>query len=452
MNKQVHRSVFELGGKSVPGILTLNGSKSALELWSTEYFHVKAGHVRGTTKDAKCVTIIDCLESSPKHTFVGESGAYNANVTFHLATVGQQHVDADDECILAVAIGFDELKSITRDRKIGPFGVIHDPDPDIVQGLRTHRPKWQPEVKDHPTVVYFGGDSIVLSETPTDIGAVSFNRGLTGSIGDGIQLKDDPTTTIAFDSPLTVRAAQERMEVLRFFLGLLIGFLPTVEYARLATSLKEPRAGRSYSDIDLELHTPMAHVLSKEDLAQNRAGRALLDCEGQQRREELSNVMGNWFRRNANDERWRANWRFLGSFLRGRSYSIDRIIAAANMFDLLPKDDWPPKLKNLKKKVKCKAKPVLKYIDSGILPKLDEVIDHAVDCRNHYVHGNQARLDYEAGNVLAFLTDTLEFVFGVSELIECGWDAEILAKLQPNDHPFAAYVSTYESSIDGSGI
>ena len=54
------------------------------------------------------------------------------------------------------------------------------------------------------------------------------------------------------------------------------------------------------------------------------------------------------------------------------------------------------------------------------------MIDHAIDCRNHYVHGNPAKLDYES--VLDFLTNTLEFVYGVSELIECGWDSQHLAK------------------------
>lgn len=39
------------------------------------------------------------------------------------------------------------------------------------------------------------------------------------------------------------------------------------------------------------------------------------------------------------------------------------------------------------------------------LPRLEEVVDHAVDCRDHYFHGNPTKLDYDRFHTRAFLTD-----------------------------------------------
>ncbi len=448
MNKQVHHGIFNLNQWKVPGILCLKARKSTFELWSDEFFRVAAGVVHGTTTDAKSVSILDCLESIPGSAHAEGRKAYSANVTFHLATVGNRHLDADIESILAIRFGFDELKSITRGT--GPLGIIQNPDPRIVESLRTHRPEWASEVKEGATVLYFGGDTLVLPAILTEIGEVSFNRGLTGTIGDGIRLEDNPMVTIAFGSPVTIHTASDHMEMLRFFLGLLVGHLPTVKRAWVAHSYMQPSSGESYLDFSVELHKPLAHVLNKEDLTQFRIGFSLLDCRDESQRNQLSMVMTNWFRRNTDPERQHANWRFLKCFMQSRSYSTDRIIAAANMFDLLPKNDWPsPQMKDLRKKVRSKAKLILKVIGDQYLPKLNEVIDHAVDCRNHYVHGNQAKLDYDA--TMPFLTNTLEFVYGTSELIECGWDARRLTKLQSHNHPFVSYLKCYKSDIDCIG-
>jgi hypothetical protein len=62
-------------------------------------------------------------------------------------------------------------------------------------------------------------------------------------------------------------------------------------------------------------------------------------------------------------------------------------------------------------------------------PEITMVTDEAVNCRNYYVHGGEPRLDYnrEFGAVI-FFTDTLEFVFAASDLIEAGWDFQAWIK------------------------
>jgi hypothetical protein len=42
---------------------------------------------------------------------------------------------------------------------------------------------------------------------------------------------------------------------------------------------------------------------------------------------------------------------------------------------------------------------------------------------NYYMHGGDAHFDYQQHfDVFVFLTETLEFIFAASELVECGWD------------------------------
>lgn len=77
--------------------------------------------------------------------------------------------------------------------------------------------------------------------------------------------------------------------------------------------------------------------------------------------------------------------------------------------------------------------------------ELDE--DAAVDLRNMCVHGStlsSTSRERLQGPAIVFLTDTLEFVFCVSDLVESGWDIETWHREQKStNHPFAAYLRSY---------
>ena len=65
--------------------------------------------------------------------------------------------------------------------------------------------------------------------------------------------------------------------------------------------------------------------------------------------------------------------------------------------------------------------------------------------RNHYVHGSEASYDYRAdGDALFFFTSTLEFVFGASELIECGWE---IANWIGGSHAFAELLRSWAPRV-----
>jgi hypothetical protein len=59
-------------------------------------------------------------------------------------------------------------------------------------------------------------------------------------------------------------------------------------------------------------------------------------------------------------------------------------------------------------------------------------------------------MDYEKNfDQVSFFTDTLEFVFAASDLIECGWNATLWSqKMSSLSHPFDRFLKTYSSALE----
>lgn len=76
-----------------------------------------------------------------------------------------------------------------------------------------------------------------------------------------------------------------------------------------------------------------------------------------------------------------------------------------------------------------RATVVLDHFGEDKLAHLVEDIRLAVQCRNYYTHGpgdakTDDAIDFSNYDVVGFLTETLEFIYGMSELLLCGWDSD----------------------------
>ncbi|HEY5056086.1 MAG TPA: HEPN domain-containing protein [Acidobacteriaceae bacterium] len=103
---------------------------------------------------------------------------------------------------------------------------------------------------------------------------------------------------------------------------------------------------------------------------------------------------------------------------------------------------------SLKQKVRHRAQ-IITAAAADKFPSLDFVCDRAIECRNYFVHGSSFRfqLEHPSSNQ-SFLTDTLEFVFTASELIEAGWDIKrFLDTPTSMSHPFGTYRVRYKESL-----
>jgi hypothetical protein len=102
----------------------------------------------------------------------------------------------------------------------------------------------------------------------------------------------------------------------------------------------------------------------------------------------------------------------------------------------------------LKHKIRHRARITLEPCGDRF-PELLLVTDEAVNCRNYYVHGSSQAFDYDRNfDAVVFFTDTLEFVFATSELIEAGWDMKAwIAHGTSMTHPFGRYWGTYRDRL-----
>jgi hypothetical protein len=103
---------------------------------------------------------------------------------------------------------------------------------------------------------------------------------------------------------------------------------------------------------------------------------------------------------------------------------------------------------SLKRKIRHRAQLIVDTVGERF-PSLFDVTDEAVNCRNHYVHGGESRFDYNREfNTVVYFTETMEFVFAASDLIEAGWDAKTWNETSMTlGHPFASYRSKYMENL-----
>lgn len=94
----------------------------------------------------------------------------------------------------------------------------------------------------------------------------------------------------------------------------------------------------------------------------------------------------------------------------------------------------------LKRKIRERAR-VIQLAIGEELPDFEIVLDLAVECRNRFVHGTDAKLTYEQNlEFMSFFTRALQFVFAASDLADCGWDLQKWSSgTSGGGHPFAHF-------------
>jgi hypothetical protein len=302
-----------------------------------------------------------------------------------------------------------------------------------------------------PQILYFTGNRTIFAAN-TVLGLITASHNPSRNLGgpNGVRLKNTISVAVEFSEPVLFREAMTRAAALRDYLGMLVGRPQNI--LNLAVRLV-PAVGtlgllRVYWSMPPEREPP-----HEED--RPHPADVLIDAVGDPK--GFSNVVANWFQEH--EDRREARFRFFGCFAEQNYYTVDRLVAAANMFDILPAAAVPGDVEltedevrardearklfralptsierasvlgvlgrmgksTLKRKIRHRAKYLLQEA-GGQFPEMEMVCDEAVNCRNFYVHGTDPIFDYEAhSEIRGFFTDTLEWVFAASELIEAGW-------------------------------
>jgi hypothetical protein len=479
--KGKHAGTFNISADhNIFGELTINGSKSKLRLHSSESFPTHQIPDRCTTgilHNLTKVSLIDCVTPRvPGHSSGPKGKYYFARIFPHYVILGDQFIHPNDPAVIEVVIYLDDALTLFCD--LDAFGAVFDAEPIVQQILEK-----EPYRKDRRTgpnahIFYYAGHNEIVS-TETAIGrvVVEHRPQIRGGSNRGL-LRDKIAVSLRFQSPVLFHEAIRRAGRIIDYMGLLVGRSQNLTGLYLGT--KESLHTHSLLTVHWVMYRKRT---SKGANGKPSSYDVLLD--GVREPDQFASVTASWLER---QELWHdARWRFFNSYSEERHYDINRLVASANMFDILPQSAVPSdnplssemitaqetcrKLfrelqesperssvlnalgrlgkSSLKRKVQHRAN-MLRDQAGEFFADLVRVSDAAVNCRNFYVHGTPGAFDYERNfDMVIFFIDSLEFVFAVSDLIEAGWDFGCWLKQGSSmTHPFGRYKVDYRANLN----
>ena len=477
-------------GRRITGQLKLKKGdildSNVVSIADDEFFHVPEGGSLHGVSEAGIVSVLDCIRGGTLgSTSWADFTIHHEDLSFRYALFEMRHVAIDEECIRGIQFTLEgtDASVFMRD-KLEKFGHLHDPDETILDAIERTRPKYLKGefVKGKAMVSYFTGHWDFLPRFETVLGTVHVGRLMQiGSFGR--TMEDTPRFTIEFDQhPATLERAWEKMRQIRQFFTWMMGYAPSWKDVLVFTSRMNDDGSRRDTDGELEVFAPNEW----EEVAYGaRQYGTLIDAS--RHPDHFVDVMQKWLQRNSNARRKSANARFSSCFPGTASRVFeDGIVSAANTFDLLPEEDKPDaeplpdsvldiladasmkakgcmppgaqrddvlsglglirRNKRLRHIVEYRAEIVPNHFGKDRLKHLKRIIGFAVKCRNFYTHGPGVQdmdgIDYADFEVVLFLTETLEFVYGASELLLCGWHPARSAR--DDWHPLHGYIKSYD--------
>jgi ApeA N-terminal domain 1/Apea-like HEPN len=469
-------------GREVLGELTLLGPKTSLYLHDKDEFSTQAipnQYIKGILHDLTKISLIKCVTmSGPGYADRGADKYHFSTVFPHFVAYGDSHIEPDEKKISKVHFATDDLTTLFYD--FDAFGFLFDAHPFIETIANANAYGRNIITGPDPQILYFTGKREIFS-ADTSLGRVSAShnpRHLYLGGPEGVGLKNTIFVTIEFTQPAAFEESLVPVSVLLRYLEVLVG-RPQALLA-LELEIESPNQTSTTLRVYWSMY-PKSDPARKEE--KPHPSDVLLD--GVRQPTEFSRVLANC---RAREQAWRdARFRFSSCFANQNRYTIERLIETANMFDILPPTAVPSDVPvsreleaagessreaflrlpisperdsvlsalgrigkaSLKRKIRHRAGIILARLRERF-PELYTVTDQAVDCRNHYVHGGPPKFDYNANfHAVTFFTDTLEFVFAASDLVEAGWDIKTWNAVGTvMSHPFSRLRVNYANHLN----
>lgn len=458
------------------GELTLAGKDTTLVLHSShaplvEFVYIPPALMHGTTVDHQKVSLVRCVGLSAPSSRVGRRQSHSAILFPNCVLIGDEHL-RDESRILGASFSLQYAHALFYDFFV--FGESLHPQQFITDLLRSNFPDQKAiEVGARPQVHYYTGKELLL-EAETCLGAVSVKHRAAWTLPSprGIHVPSAIRFDVTFAAPLSLDDSLATLTRVVNFFDLLAGGRQLVEDLAVRLDSASRRAR------DLTVYRPHQEVAATDSTRRQSRDSLMpyMNCK-----DGIGAVMQRWIAKG--DEWEQARSRFFDVFSMGNSYTIDRLVAGANMFDLLPTSAVPASVlltsevrdatktckqifkalpdsmekqdvlgaldrvgrSFLRHKIRHRAKVVIDAVGDRV-PRLMELTDEAVKCRNHFVHGSRGSFDYVKNfHAVTYLCDTLEFVFGCSDLVEAGWDMRGWGA-GSGGHPFSNYLHSYPTA------
>jgi ApeA N-terminal domain 1 len=471
---------FKIGNDPIFGELTIDGPKTNLYLQSEKDFLPSADGdrtIHGALQDKRNVTLIDCNIPLLAGTSSSQKGSYSfTNIFPHHVVIGESRVYPHKKTVSGISWRLDDTHLAFYD--FDAFGTSLNPTKFIKPILAENEKKIGRKIKigTRPQIQYFSGRLIPFS---CDVGFGKFtvlhDFGSTFGGTSGVWMNNKMQCVVEFRPATDFHSALQKIYEISTFLGVVVGRPQNMDGIRLKLA-RQPK-GHRWLEVIPSLPTKRN---GRESVFGVGPSDVLLD--GIRRQTEFSKVLRQWLDDNRQYEASRG--RFWDSFKKQSYHDADRIIAAANMFDVIPSFVFSEKIEladeflgaidaskklfekqpetqqrgdilgalsrlskqNLKPKIKHWAADIDRSSDG--YEYLDYVIDRAVECRNFFVHGSGPEFDYSKNIILVkFLTTALELCYVFPQFIKAGWDWKHWKSESGSMHPFGDFTYYYGQNL-----
>lgn len=464
-------------GQCRVGHLHINGEETLLKIHSDQkiYLQENSCTVTGTSYSGDHITLINCFSpSSGTRSFKNEKSRHHIDIFPHYIAIGRGHLSPNENTVKKIHFSTIDISTLFYD--FDAFNHVIDSQSVIDVILQQNRKIRPIETGEYPEVMYFTGKFNIISiDTPS--GRVTVDHRPRSGMGgpDGVYIKNRITITYEPKQPIDFQSALNRASVISHFLSSVAGRTQGIKDIEITTT---------------ELINGQSLVLSVEpsykekdgsEIEQHRPHPGDIPLDPIQHKAEFEEVFINWITKH---ETWRpARQRYIDCMRKENRYSADRLVAAANMFDILPSDATPntnaisPEMEaarkacidilrntpqsidrnaalsalgrlgqpSLPKKVKHRIAVIANKLP-GRFTELELVAGVAVKCRNYFVHGSLDGIEYsDIEKFLPFLTNSLEFIFLASDFIDSGWDApRWFSEPHGGGHSFCRFTAEYQ--------
>lgn len=337
LRRSKHAGEFTLApGEAIHGELTVAGPESTLYLYARHEFQTHAKlhqYITGVLQDLTKVSLIDCLTTLvPGHGSRGSENYYFAGVFPHFVVHGDSYLARDEKTITNIHFAVDDATTLFYD--FDAFGFLLNAKPFIDQIAAANPIGRKIATGPEPQILYFTGRKEIFA-AETLIGRVSAShnpRHTTLGGPSGVGLRNTIFLTIEFPAPVVFDQSIRYMDAVLRFLEILAGRpqnLVTIHVA-LESAQQTP--------LVLNVYWSMQPKHERRRGAEKPHSSDVL-LEAVRQPNDFCRVLTSWLDR---DESWRdARARFSKCFAKQNSYDVDRLIGAANMFDILPSSAVP---------------------------------------------------------------------------------------------------------------
>lgn len=465
-----YHGTFQVHGHDIWGQIKLAGPQTHLTMRTEECAinPYAPTTIHGRLHDFRLVSCLQCVGGEYPAEAWGQNGATSTswNIQPHQVLIGPKHFEPTTDRVRKAWFSTPDIYHIFDD--MDSYGIVFKPSTQqqsiIPQAIGNRLVPLGPS----PVLAYFAGRTSLLTSqlafgkfnVLSSVGRNASSRGVTIDAKIWLQLE--------FNEPVDLELCLERIRAIGQFLSIIAGRSQGIERLHIEMD------GDDDKSLPIDVHWVLGPRQSEEE--QYEPSWHDIPLDGVRRPEEFTKVIQKWF---DSDEQKPARARLYSCLEAGSSFTPDRLVAAANLFDLSigsSPEEISPELAQAKEECLriLRATPrsddrdgaiqALHRIGSLTLAKkilaraellrghfqmadLDKVLKQAILFRNYFVHGSSdTRFKYEVVEPYhVFLTETLEFVFAAADLIECGWAGGIwYSRPHTANHWFTRYLSDYD--------